>query len=108
MIIVIGTPLASWMARWAGNAARSSTSQARVGARSSAASRIELGGQSVETGGGWRGRGKARSDGGVGGKRGEEQYEPGPRRRQEQRGQQDRIGRPERRNGGRVDGEREA
>ncbi len=52
-IIVTGTPFASWMARWAGNAARSSTGQDRVGASSSAASRMELGGHSVETGDGW-------------------------------------------------------
>jgi hypothetical protein len=44
---------ASWMARCAGNAARSSRPHARVGVSSNAASKIELGGQSVDTGDGW-------------------------------------------------------
>src|SRR6185369_5817365 len=44
---------ASWMTRCAGNAARSSRPHARVGVSSNAASKIELGGQSVDTGDGW-------------------------------------------------------
>ena len=48
-----GTPFASCMATWAGSAASRRIHQDRVGARSSAARRMELGGQSVEMGYGW-------------------------------------------------------
>jgi len=48
-----GTPFASWMATWAGSAASRRINQDRVGARRSAASRMELGGHSVEMGYGW-------------------------------------------------------
>jgi len=52
-IIVSGIWLASWMARCAGNAARSRIAHDLVGDSSSAASRIELGGHRVDTGEGW-------------------------------------------------------
>jgi len=45
-----GTPFASWMATWAGSAASSMIHHTRVGARSSAARRMELGGHIVEIG----------------------------------------------------------
>ena len=48
-----GTPFESWMATWAGSAASRRINQDRVGARRSAASRMELGGHSVEMGYGW-------------------------------------------------------
>src|SRR5215472_8102615 len=44
---------AIWMTTCAGNAARRRSAHLRVGASSSAASKIEFGGQSVETGEGW-------------------------------------------------------
>jgi hypothetical protein len=52
-IIVTGRSFASWIARWAGNADSKSQPQERVGASSSTASRIALGGQRVEIGEGW-------------------------------------------------------
>src|SRR6267378_746362 len=49
-IIVNGTPLLSSTMRWAGRAAKSKNHHQRLGAKSNAASKIELGGHKVDTG----------------------------------------------------------